>query len=144
MNKDEVSQMRDRFKFRVWNKEEKKMYYDVSVGHYNQVCWDYKKYPNGDTSTSSVGWKYLDEAVILMQSTGLKDQNGKLIYESDILGVDWNDARYPVHNIGPVKWDEEDARWNMGEGGSPKADARHNFEVLGNIHQHPKLLKKEQ
>ena len=77
----------------------------------------------------------------IMQYTGLKDKNGKEIYEGDILLCDWDDKRYPPHNIGPVKWDKENASWDLGEGGSPWQDAKTHFEVIGNIYENPELLQ---
>jgi uncharacterized phage protein (TIGR01671 family) len=79
--------------------------------------------------------------VVLMQYTGLRDKNGREIYEGDILRVDWNDARYLVHNIGPVIWDDDNACWQLGEGGSPKSDSRQCMEVIGNIYENPELLQ---
>lgn len=88
-------------------------------------------------------WKKLDDEngeYILMQYTGLKDKNGKYIYEGDILLCDWDDVRYQPHNIGPVKWDTESACWDLGEGGSPWEDSKSHFKVIGNIYENPELL----
>jgi uncharacterized phage protein (TIGR01671 family) len=79
--------------------------------------------------------------VVLMQYTGLRDKNGREIYEGDILRVNWNDARYLVHNIGPVIWDDDNACWQFGEGSSPKSDARQCMEVIGNVYENPELLQ---
>ena len=78
----------------------------------------------------------------LMQYTGLHDKYGKEIYEGDILKIDWDDGRYPEHIIEKaVYWDDDDACWQLGEGGSPKKDAKNHMEVIGNIYENPELLK---
>jgi hypothetical protein len=119
-------------KFRNWDKETKEMMYpsdDWGVGSDGSPLFF------GEGGESG-----MDSWTVLMQYTGLKDKNGVEIYEGDILRVDWRDSRYPVHNIGPVEWDEDGACWQLGEGGSPKIDAKYNMEVIGNIYENPELL----
>ena len=62
-----------------------------------------------------------------MQFTGLKDTNGKEIYEGDILGDVWG-------NKGVVVWDKGIARFNK-VGGCEWA------EIIGNIYENPELVK---
>jgi uncharacterized phage protein (TIGR01671 family) len=67
-----------------------------------------------------------DECTILMQYTGLKDKNGKEIYEGDILtdhtGEKW-EAYFELSQVGEdwMSWPEM-------------------YEVIGNIYENPELL----
>lgn len=93
-----------------------------------------------------------EENVVLMQSTGLHDKNGKEIYEGDILQKNWTISS---PELCAVSWDEKmagfrvkglDAVYNdilgvVVSGGMRNVpENTHNIEVIGNIYENPELL----
>lgn len=129
---------KDRFKFRVWNKEEKKMYYDA------QNTYDYM---TGEPIIFAESFGCLlnnDDEWEVEQCTGLKDKNGNLIYEGDIIRFCLNTRGYVLAYERAVVWDNESSSFmivsNLDQV-KPRTKRQmpntktHNIEIIGNIHE---------
>jgi uncharacterized phage protein (TIGR01671 family) len=80
-----------------------------------------------------------DDEIIVMQCTGLLDNKGNDVYEGDIV-------KNIIGDIGTVYFDESHAAFMFQYNHSSEPffmdAADRDFEVIGNIYQHKKLLKK--
>ena len=102
------------------------------------------------------------DGIHLMQFTGLRDKNGKEIYEGDVVKVldrDWSDMEkdtriYIVYYADDSFVLTTQAGIQERESDNPnqynkdwlearlhRSYGRDRFEIIGNIHQHPELLK---
>lgn len=123
-------------KFRAWYKEWKEM------GRVGEIRFDL------DGSVSVVLFKgdYLDvsgprEKIVLMQSTGLHDKNGKEIFEGDILGtIDGLLDGVVEYRTDLGMWTNDLLRYNNFERLCSIANSR---EIIGNVYENPELLEVE-
>jgi uncharacterized phage protein (TIGR01671 family) len=74
------------------------------------------------------------EDIDVMQFTGVKDKNGKEIYEGDIVSGHNGDG---TPNVWPVEYACENSEWT---GFNVGADDEGDCEVIGNIYENPELL----
>jgi len=92
----------------------------------------------------NVEWNMED--VILEQSTGLKDSEGREIYEGDIMKS--SSQMKERKQTGVVKWIDVDACLALDTGAHEiftigKAVKLYNAKVIGTIHENPELLEGE-
>lgn len=142
--------MRD-FKFRAWDKVYKTMIYNIQRiydGLSDEDSGiDQDKLYASNLSKSCFGYNLNDPDIEVMQFTGLKDKNGKEIYEGDT-GKSWYDRSL----IWEVYWNDDDARFWLRSGIREYGDMNCSddleagvnwleFEVIGNIYENPELLK---
>lgn len=127
--------MTDRFKFRVWDK--------LDEEYYDENCFQMQIESSGDLFIIGVGndgedcfWE--TDNTVIEQCTGLKDKNGKLIYENDLIKID--------SDVAVIKWSDYYARFML-ESQEDNFDFETTYaeecEVIGNIHENADLLESE-
>ena len=113
--------------FRAWDEKNKEMIYNINLLFSNHLndCFE----------------EYEECGLKIMQYTGLKDRNGKKIFEGDMLHWDshwgWyvgyeNGAfrRIPLNDIQRMNWQHYPL----------KQEGLETWEISGNIHDNPELM----
>lgn len=118
-------------KFRAWDEDSQKMNGNVEI----YIAKD-----------KTIEVRPKDDKTIVMQSTGLKDKNGKEIFEGDIVKFsDCDDDAY----VTPVVWDKNYACFGVSFSGKYPISFDYleefytelkDIEVVGNIYENPELV----
>ena len=116
--------MTDRFKFRVWDKEFKQYWTDEEIKE--NAAW--LLFPDNDNI----------ENIEIEQCTGIKDKNGKPVFEGDILS-DYDGFKFLV------RWNALELKYMfipISKNNSEDLDIYPNeCELVGNIHENEELLR---
>lgn len=128
-------------KFRAWNFKDKKMFSAEDMAEDQMTILPTGNFINVHGVSTKLSVIYPHESMLPLQYTGLKDKNGKEIYEGD------------VTNKGIVRW-FDDLVWDSSGSQHPgfyfdnygsELDWHLGFddaiEVIGNIYENPELLK---
>lgn len=116
--------MTDRFKIRVWDKEFNQYWTDEAIKE--NAAW--LLFPDNDNI----------ENIEIEQCTGIKDKNGKPVFEGDILS-DYDGFKFLV------RWNALELRYvfiPISKNNSEDLDIYPNeCELVGNIHENEELLR---
>ena len=129
-------------RFRAWDKEFKEMVQVDALVFDEQIIK--ATYKNGNVVKEDI------KNYVLMQSTGLRDKNGKEIFEGDIIAIEVDDTGIPINArvfqnskkgilMFHVFEDNEDV---------PMVELLEDdsvaFAIIGNIWEHPELAEVKQ
>ena len=122
--------MEREIKFRAWDKRKKEMFYDWCIDPDGGWFGDF-----GEGSEDIALKYYKNGEIEVMQYTGLKDKNGKEIYEGDIVQVNGRNQE--------VFFKDGYFGWGQQHTGTYSFDPfeSEEIEVIGNIYENPELIK---
>lgn len=144
-------------KFRAWIDEKSKWSGTSETGMFTGFTLEDIYSGNDEANVYCEGKRIIEEPqwdkIILMQYTGLKDKNGKEIYEGDVLKC--KNLTYGNYDIGEVQFGRLGSfvlyLKNIGTGikvpllnyisNTMSLVEDKDFEIIGNIHENPELIK---
>ncbi|MFJ5564808.1 YopX family protein [Lysinibacillus xylanilyticus] len=135
-------------KFRAWDKKRKELFrvHDLNFNRHDGTPTTIMGYtPDSGNCWNVFGGHFMkyanEERYVLMQFTGLKDKNGKEIYEGDVV-IREMISGFSINEdfIGEVKMNE--CRWwiDNGQDAIPLWDEVDELKIIGNIYENPELL----
>lgn len=137
--------MEDRFKRKIWDNIEKKYVKNTAMSNDTFIFfddeWENPEYYSFDDNCSS-------NRYTIIPCLGLKDKNGKLIYEGNRM-LQYDSYGNNTGNTGTVEFNELQARWwirddqqNTVDIQEPLCKFRAGFyEIIGDKYENPELIE---
>ena len=142
--------MQDRFRFRAWCFKPYKGN-PYMAAYISGICFDNNQVSTYITSNKEGFCVYDLDSVVLMQCTGLKDSEGKLIYEGDIVKNTWFTenlyASKKIEDFYKVIYDANSLQYRFilinGDDwlGWEDLQCESSIEIIGNIYENIELLE---
>ena len=130
-------------KFRAWHKELGRMML-IEIMYFFFFDNELEELELNDPVMNEHISVYPDE-IVLMQSTGLKDKNGKEIFEWDVVDYKGRKAIIKWHgSYASFIYRFVDELQERASDWEPLFLACYHFEVIGNIYENPELLEVEE
>jgi uncharacterized phage protein (TIGR01671 family) len=125
-------------KFRAWDKETGKMHYQINKPRTDENINDELIIQFDCTGYSARTKNKYIGSDCLMQYTGLKDKNGKEIFEGDVVFSESNQ----YYKQDEIVWDCYDMGWDIGKKDSWKlrSPMSSKTEIIGSIYENPELI----
>ena len=117
-----MNQADERFKFRIWDTTRDCFY----PNEHGELDWSLE-----ETIRAESDKDFISELMIIEQCTGLRDENGNLIFEGDkILFIEQLPGGFNLSHEIPVVWNQQRALFE------PFDKIRPEFvKIIGNIHR---------
>lgn len=131
--------MRREIRFRAWHTGKKIMFSAEEMAADQLTLLPTGQFINVSSVRPSMSTIYPADKLIPLQFTGLKDRNGREIYEGDVVLAGENKCL--------VKWNQAFASFCLVKSGwmhshyFGESVAPEECEIIGNIHENPELLE---
>ena len=125
-------------KFRVWDKKRSEMINLIAINFHKYIAMDDLICSCND---GPITRNFQD--VVLMQSTGLHDEQGREIFEGDIVKIIYDSEPFTgvvVYDLGETDFKATNNREDYGNN-FQYLTVGESIEVIGDIHKNPELLE---